>query len=253
MLSRRAGFTLIELLVVVAIISLLISILLPSLQNARELARKGMCASNLKNLGISLSIYTAEHSGKFLPGAVDGSVLSYGQWPTQLERYIRSDEAIIGPDLRDARHDSRYYCPTWLMEDDSGPDNYAARGYLGSWYPTSYLANGTVMVHYDPLELYGGTSPDYFQISEVPRPSETLWLMDGVPDGHVASTTLAITLGYQDPDWTRAIHRNDVNVLAVDGHVESVDHSALVDAVLSGTDTGIGPISWESDGRLLPH
>ncbi|MGE0482402.1 MAG: type II secretion system protein [Phycisphaerae bacterium] len=62
---RRKGFTLIELLVVVAIIALLISILLPSLSRARELAKRAVCASNLRGIGQSEHIYANDNSEWF--------------------------------------------------------------------------------------------------------------------------------------------------------------------------------------------
>jgi prepilin-type N-terminal cleavage/methylation domain-containing protein len=57
------GFTLIELLVVIAIISLLVSILLPSLNKAKELARRAVCASNQRNLGLGIHFYGNEYNG----------------------------------------------------------------------------------------------------------------------------------------------------------------------------------------------
>ncbi len=63
---RTAGFTLIELLVVVAIIALLISILLPSLQLAREQGKRAVCLANIKGIGTSMQAYATEDKKEFL-------------------------------------------------------------------------------------------------------------------------------------------------------------------------------------------
>jgi prepilin-type N-terminal cleavage/methylation domain-containing protein len=74
--SLRTGFTLIELLVVIAIIGLLVSMLMPAVQKAREAARRSSCTNNMRQLGVAAHNYLSAHR-VFPSGSIAGQGCEY--------------------------------------------------------------------------------------------------------------------------------------------------------------------------------
>src|SRR5881398_2775644 len=89
------GFTLIELLVVIAIIAILAAILFPVFAQAREAARKASCASNLRQLGLGMSMYIQDYDERFPswswgPNNNNGNAEAMTHWHYAIFPYVKN-------------------------------------------------------------------------------------------------------------------------------------------------------------------
>jgi prepilin-type N-terminal cleavage/methylation domain-containing protein/prepilin-type processing-associated H-X9-DG protein len=142
---KRHGFTLIELLVVIAIIGLLLSIMMPALNRAKELARGIICRTHLKTLSLSNKIYASENEGWYV-ASIDATMTTIGEPTWNSNSSFRDIVGLTGKDTgSDYKMPKDYLCPSdkqsteqYWSSASSPYKNYVSYGYnFTDWGPNS--------------------------------------------------------------------------------------------------------------------
>ena len=116
-MTKKKGFTLVELLVVITIIGILVALLMPAVQSAREAARRSQCQNNLKNIGLALHNFHAQ-VGNFPPGEVGQNTNDIG-WGTYLLPFL--DQQALYTKITAASSASANVPPLVALWPQGGP------------------------------------------------------------------------------------------------------------------------------------
>ena len=237
--APRIGFTLIELLVVIAIIALLVSILTPSLQNAKELAQNSVCQTRLRGISNALAAYWMENDYNNpicrYNQDKDGNDLGWYErlyWPYGLwDKVGNNDQSDRTPaKWYETILDSEIFnCPAafkkgiWSQPDHPRTHESARSGQEYTVSGSSYALNHWVS--------YPSVSRRYPKMNALQDPAATGMLLDA-GKGLIYWRNNA-TYADHCPSCTNCLdprHLGRMNSLMADGHVRSKPFSATLDA-----------------------
>ena len=144
-MRRQNAFTLIELLVVIAVIAVLMGVLLPSLNKARDQAKKIVCAGHVRNLGVALRMYLDDYDGKTHTTPNQGLWDNAWENPNVIEDYGPDDGyAYWGIAYKPyAKNKKVFRCPATIRNDDWPENGWGVR-YQRYFRYCSYGLNGYV-------------------------------------------------------------------------------------------------------------
>lgn len=151
-MNRRAAFTLVELLVAIAIIGLLVALLLPAVQAAREAARRMQCTNNLKQIGLALHNYA--DINRAFPMSIALGPGTNGEWSAQARLLPFIEQGNLSNLINWVKpYDEQpnvvskripvYLCPSEVNDRSSVADGDAQ-------YPLDYAVNQGVWLVWDP-------------------------------------------------------------------------------------------------------
>lgn len=211
---RRKGFTLIELLVVIAIIAILAAILFPVFAKAREKARQGTCLSNLKQIGLSTTMYVQDYDGVWCPTPYD-RVDAIGWFP---DLAAMAPQAQIFPYVKNLQI---FVCPSRTTPNGWSVNGHAAFG--GYAYPDMFLG---MALGYGPGQITAtGTAVDQLEKpAEVPAWADSTYPVSLGPGRCIAYPKLGFPNACNyltfigSTDYT--VHNSGSNIAFFDGHAK---------------------------------
>lgn len=174
--KTRQGFTLVELLVVIAVIGILLALLLPAVQSARESGRKTACMSNAYQLGMAVNRFDQD-KGR-VPRWQDSFSGNYASWPVALLPYIERND-LYGSWVGSAIRVNVFLCPSSPPTDPNSVA-YAGNGGDGS----STFANGVMpplggSYSLEDVADGDGTATTLLFAERSGSPSQKLWIYPG--------------------------------------------------------------------------
>lgn len=195
------GFTLVELLVVIGIIALLISILLPSLNAARQAARTVASLSNLRQLGIGLQFYVNDFKG-FYPGGhypqAPDPTIDRVRWADAIWPYMKTPEVYLSPSLSPNERDiftTTFNFDKYLPDGSLRPT--AERKKFGGYgYNYQYLGNA----RHNTAWAAPHNVAHHARTSQIKSTSRTIALADTT--GTKATANDQAETGYETLPWT---------------------------------------------------
>ena len=218
-----------ELLVVISIIALLLSILMPALQAARQQSRKIGCLSNMRQIGLGIELFMASDSdGKFpqqrRPPGTWAPGEREGHWWMTIMRYIAAETEAPGPD---SAKGTVGHCPnhTEYKKREGGGGVYCS--YRGSWHIMTNAGGGLWSPPEKPISAADVKSPaDKLSVYEVHTACTIPYVGDWWSGGW-----LKLDETVYPPVGTTGLetHGRVSNFLFCDGHVASVDSETLMD------------------------
>ena len=227
--KKLRQFTLIELLVVIAIIAILAGMLLPALNNARERGRSASCASNQKQIGMSLNVYAGENNDYLTPYQTgEGSY-----WTTLLKPYLSIgyfNNSTISSWSQNTRREKHavLVCPSTTYSNDEGTGRDKRFGYfqINSRVPGGAANSDICISAYSPPYYGSGTSDGQYaggilKIIKIPA-SSFGWLYESRGNGAFwfFSGTKSCLYDSSKADINAASrHNSGMNVMYIDGHV----------------------------------
>jgi prepilin-type N-terminal cleavage/methylation domain-containing protein/prepilin-type processing-associated H-X9-DG protein len=181
MTQKRIGFTLVELLVVIAIIGILVALLLPAIQAARESARRAECVNNLKQLTLTLHNYESAKR-KLPPGQLSELIWFEGRWfsvQTQILEYHEDQNIRQAFNFNEYIYSDRNYRACRFLPDVRLCPSESQRGVPGDLGWTNYKVNAGSWAHLKGWDGLFGTIVEVEGIPALP-PLRLAQITDGL-------------------------------------------------------------------------